>query len=256
MRPSAGVLRRGAPYTEGARLWRLATLSRSVTTCTRQYCNSPSRITLPIASSRANSFCSHSKRLQFSYYYSTDTSQPTSTSFSDPIRPDLFYHLLHPPNPLSRAVPAFALSFLSNRPPTPISSTIIGWLPAQAPGEEAEAGLNDFTENPDFRDLLHEAIKQGLEEDVDDIQRNGAMQLQEGWMHIHDARNVPALGRIGDPDDILATVRVEDGKILPGTYSPMPAYRLCTADGITQLTEGLARKLYSVLEAKARSEKA
>jgi len=116
--------------------------------------------------------------------------------------------------------------------------------------------LNDFTENPDFRDLLHEAIKQGLEEDVDDIQRNGAMQLQEGWMHIHDARNVPALGRIGDPDDILATVRVEDGKILAGTYSPMPAYRLCTADGITQLTEGLAQKLYSVLEAKARSEKA
>lgn len=29
-----------------------------------------------------------------------------------------------------------------------------------------------------------------------------------------DNRNVPALGRIGDPDDILASVRVEDGKVI------------------------------------------
>jgi hypothetical protein len=28
-----------------------------------------------------------------------------------------------------------------------------------------------------------------------------------------DNRNIPALGRIGDPDDILASVLVEDGKV-------------------------------------------
>jgi hypothetical protein len=28
-----------------------------------------------------------------------------------------------------------------------------------------------------------------------------------------DMRNVPALGRIGDPDDIIASVRVEGGKV-------------------------------------------
>lgn len=28
-----------------------------------------------------------------------------------------------------------------------------------------------------------------------------------------DSRNVPALGRIGDPDDIIASVRVEEGKV-------------------------------------------
>jgi hypothetical protein len=28
-----------------------------------------------------------------------------------------------------------------------------------------------------------------------------------------DERNIPALGRIGDPDDILASVMVEDGKV-------------------------------------------
>lgn len=28
-----------------------------------------------------------------------------------------------------------------------------------------------------------------------------------------DERNIPPLGRIGDPDDIIASVRVEDGKV-------------------------------------------
>ena len=28
-----------------------------------------------------------------------------------------------------------------------------------------------------------------------------------------DQRNIPALGRIGDPDDIIASVRVEEGKV-------------------------------------------
>ena len=37
-------------------------------------------------------------------------------------------------------------------------------------------------------------------------------------------------------------------KILPDTYQAMPSYRFCTADGPTQLTEGLAKKLKSVLE--------
>ena len=81
-----------------------------------------------------------------------------------------------------------------------------------------------------FRDVLHDAIKQGLADGVDDIQVHGAIQLRDGWMHINgehsisisayvrlrlpflDQRNVPALGRIGDPDDILGSVRVEDGK--------------------------------------------
>jgi len=73
---------------------------------------------------------------------------------------------------------------------------------------------------------------------VDEVQANGARQLQEGWMHIHgasfatttlarlalipefvvlihflDERNIPPLGRIGDPDDIIASVRVHDGEV-------------------------------------------
>ena len=81
---------------------------------------------------------------------------------------------------------------------------------------------------------------------------------------------MPALGRIGDPDDILASVLVADGKvrwtavkliliiirlhqILPETYQPMPAYRLCTQDGVLKLTPGLAAKLQSFLSSRDAS---
>ncbi|KAG1819259.1 uncharacterized protein BJ212DRAFT_1446306 [Suillus subaureus] len=100
-------------------------------------------------------------------------------------------------------------------------------------------GLNDFVENPKFRATMHEAIQTGLREN----------------------RNLPALGRIGNPDDIIASVLVRDSKvsfgdILPDTYQPMPSYRLCTSDGPTLLTEGLAVKLKLVLEGAIAREAA
>lgn len=71
-----------------------------------------------------------------------------SGSFVDHTRPDLFYHLLEPPTPLSPDVPVYALSFLPSAPPVPNSATIIGWLPASTESQtEQDAGLNDFKEN-------------------------------------------------------------------------------------------------------------
>ncbi|KAI0050281.1 hypothetical protein FA95DRAFT_1555789 [Auriscalpium vulgare] len=181
--------------------------------------------------------------------------EDSQTTFSDPSRSELFYHLVPPPTPLSRTHPVFAVSLLPHAPPRPDSSTVLGWLPAETPGNEDQAGLNDFKENPAFRPLLDRAIASALVDGVDEIQINGAIQIGDGWMHIHDARNIPPLGRIGDPDDILGTVRVEEGKILASTYSPMPAYRVCTSDGVSQLTDGLAQRLREVLEARAREER-
>ncbi|KAG1802053.1 uncharacterized protein HD556DRAFT_1334198 [Suillus plorans] len=178
----------------------------------------------------------------------------TSNSvISDPSRPDLFYH----PVSLPMVGSAYAVSFLTQPPPTPDSCSVVGWLPAETAGEaDAEAGLNDFVENPKFRVIMHKAIQTGLQEKVDDIWINAALQLQQGWMHIHDSRNLPALGRIGDPDDIIASVLVKDSKILPDTYQSMPSYRLCTSDGPTLLTEGLAAKLKLVLEGAMTREAA
>ncbi|KAG1873068.1 hypothetical protein DFJ58DRAFT_885100 [Suillus subalutaceus] len=171
----------------------------------------------------------------------------SNQAISDPSRPDLFYH----PVSLPMIGSAYALSFLTQPPPTP-DSVLLSW-----DGEaDAEAGLNDFVENPKFRAIMHEAIQSGLREKVDDIWINGALQLQQGWMHIHDSRNLPALGRIGNPDDIIASVLVRDSKILPDTYQPMPSYRLCTSDGPTLLTEGFATKLKLVLEGAITREAA
>ncbi|TBU23553.1 hypothetical protein BD311DRAFT_673735 [Dichomitus squalens] len=173
-------------------------------------------------------------------------------SFADPDRPDLHYHLFTPPTQLSSEYPVFALSFLPTPPPSILSSSVIGWLPASGEGEGA--GLNDFVENERFLAVLHEAIQSALRDGVDEVQKAGATQTHAGWMHIHDGRNVPALQRVGDPDDIIASVRVEDGEILAETYQPMPAYRLCTSDGVLQLTEGLAARLVEVLEARVKQE--
>ena len=155
-------------------------------------------------------------RRHFSYGFTL--SQPylndaaRTTSFADPDRPELFYHLFHPPTSISETTPVFALSFISEAPPTVDSCAVLGWLPAAA-SEEGEAGLNDFRENgtslklsflrvvvshfsvllvrdcmsltAKFVDVLHEAIQSALHDGVDEDQINAAIQTQQGWMHIH-----------------------------------------------------------------------
>jgi hypothetical protein len=74
-----------------------------------------------------------------------------SQALSDPSRPDLFYHLVGPPSPLSSSRPVFAVSFLSAPPTTPESSTILGWLPATTDAHaQQHVGLSDFKENREF----------------------------------------------------------------------------------------------------------
>lgn len=165
---------------------------------TRRTARSPSSYLLPLPT----------RTRPFSYSHAPQNNTPTT--FTDPARSDLFYHLVPPPNPLSSVRPAFAVSFLESPPPSSKSSTVLGWLPAEAPGKEDEAGLNDFEENSaflltypctfltycalpvglthfagGFRELLHRAISSGLSEGVDDIQIAGAMQTGQGWMHIN-----------------------------------------------------------------------
>ena len=77
-------------------------------------------------------------------------------SFQDSERADLFYHLLlTPPSSLSSSVPVFAVSFLPEPPASAYSKTVIGWLPAETPGAEDEAGLNDFKQNRRSQVLSH-----------------------------------------------------------------------------------------------------
>ncbi|KAL5640468.1 hypothetical protein ACGC1H_007648 [Rhizoctonia solani] len=160
----------------------------------------------------------------------------------DPERKGLFYH------PVGNNV--FALSFLSEKPPKRDSATVIGYVKG---GEQS----NSFEENQAFVDLLHDTVKAALIEGVDQELGNDAVQRKEGWLHVHDYRNFPEMGRVGDPDDILGSVLVQDGKIKGETYERMPAYRTCTTDGPLKLSPSLhERLLKSLREARQKESSA
>ncbi|KAG8770320.1 hypothetical protein FRC16_006390 [Serendipita sp. 398] len=180
--------------------------------------------------------------------FSTSTPKPLS---------ELYYHLVKSPESYhywSKNI--FAISFLP-KPPTDVegSKTFIGVIPAIEAQEGAqEPGLNDFKANDKFLNLMHDTIQRALRDGADEAIQAEATQRGSGWLHIHDERNVPALGRIGDPDDIVASVMVENGKILSETYQRMPSYRLFTADGPPKLSPGLAHKLEEALLEEHRRE--
>jgi len=71
-----------------------------------------------------------------------------------------------------------------------------------------------------------------------------------------DQRNPPPLGRIGDPDDIIASVLVEEGTVKPETYQAMPSYRILTQDGVLSLTPQLHQDLVQALHRIAEGEDA
>ncbi|KAF6748049.1 hypothetical protein DFP72DRAFT_1015767 [Ephemerocybe angulata] len=193
--------------------------------------------------------------------YSHD--QAADTIFADSRRPELFYHLVQPPTPLSPDLSVFAISFLNQPLHNAESSAVLGWVPVPheagsvTPEEIAQRVVwRDFRENASFKDILHKSLYTSLRDGKDEIWVNGAKQLQQGWMHIHDQRNPPALGRVGDPDDIIASVLVENSTVKPETYQPMPSYRVCTADGVLQLTPAMLEDLVTALQRVVEGENA
>lgn len=70
-----------------------------------------------------------------------------------------------------------------------------------------------------------------------------------------DERHLPPAGRIGEPEDLIASVFVQDGKILAETYAPTPTYRVVTGDGPLVLPRGLDQALIKDLERIDAEEK-
>ena len=104
---------------------------------------------LPLRSSTLSGHEQRPRLLSVRHFSSTWSlkDQDQITTFEDPSRKGLFYHLVPPPTPLSDTRSVFAVSFLSDPPPFSESSTVLGWLPAETPGDDHEAGLNDFVQN-------------------------------------------------------------------------------------------------------------
>lgn len=67
------------------------------------------------------------------------------------------------------------------------------------------------------------------------------------------------MGRIGEPEDMLASIFIENGKAVPSTYEPLPSYRLVTPNGVLTLHEDLDQALLKELkkvDAEERSSSA
>ena len=54
-----------------------------------------------------------------------------------------------------------------------------------------------------------------------------------GWVHVHDLRNPPPFGRVGDPGDIIGSVEVDgSGRVMEGRYEACAAYRVVSNEGM------------------------
>lgn len=64
------------------------------------------------------------------------------------------------------------------------------------------------------------------------------------------------MGRVGEPEDMLASIFVEGGKAVPSTYEAHPSYRLVTPNGILTLPEDLDESFLKVLKEVDAEERA
>lgn len=53
-----------------------------------------------------------------------------------------------------------------------------------------------------------------------------------GWVHLSDRRNPPDFGRIAWPEDILASVEVDEAGEVVGKAQPSGTYRILTNEGM------------------------
>jgi len=61
---------------------------------------------------------------------------------------------------------------------------------------------------------MHEAIKSGLEAGKGEtVEFEAATRPGDGYIHITDERAIPPAGRIGETEDLIGSVFVQDGKV-------------------------------------------
>ncbi|GJN88960.1 hypothetical protein Rhopal_001931-T1 [Rhodotorula paludigena] len=157
----------------------------------------------------------------------------------------------------------YTLSYLQTPPPSlRFSPTTLGTLrplPASPSSyssssfgaqshPEADAGLPPITprtldENPDFLRLVHEIVQANIADDLW-LQTQAKALSDDTHLHIGDERAPADANRVPAPQDILASVLVQQGKVVPESYEPnRVAYRLVTEDGLMRLPHGLGEKV-------------
>ncbi|MEV0130137.1 hypothetical protein AB0H83_16970 [Dactylosporangium sp. NPDC050688] len=104
-----------------------------------------------------------------------------------------------------------------------------------------------FEENPAFVRFLHEVIADdifvvhGLREQAEEVGGHG-------WVDVLDARTPDPAGDVPE-HDVIGSVEVRDGVLVPMSYRPNEHHRLLTEHGFFQLPEELEMSLLKRLHA-------
>lgn len=97
----------------------------------------------------------------------------------------------------------------------------------------AQLAPPDFRENPAFLRLLSRVI---FEEVGNDPTLHMEADVQgEGSVYLLDGRTPNPGGRV-PPEDIIGAVKVEAGRVVPGSFRHNPRHRLLTAHGCFRLS--------------------
>ncbi|GAA5885771.1 hypothetical protein JCM6882_007559 [Rhodosporidiobolus microsporus] len=187
-----------------------------------------------------------------------------SSSIPSRIYPDLYYHPLDSSEPQPTS---YSLSYLPTPPPSlTFSPTTIGLvrpLPASPPssnsssssaGDEPGKAQEDprlppitprtFQENSDFLKLVHTALREAVEGDLWLQTQAKSMEGADTYIHIPDHRCPASHPRLPAPQDILSSLLVQSGQLVPSSYEANSvAYRLVSEDGLMRLPEGLHAKV-------------
>ncbi|WP_327005165.1 hypothetical protein OHA72_60900 [Dactylosporangium sp. NBC_01737] len=104
-----------------------------------------------------------------------------------------------------------------------------------------------FEENPTFVRFLHETIGDDIFV-VHGIREQAALVGGHGWVDVLDARTPDPAGEVPE-HDVIGSVEVRDGELVPMSYRANEHHRLLTEDGFFQLPEELEMALLKRLHA-------
>lgn len=161
--------------------------------------------------------------------------------FTSPAYPHVYLH--------KQGTKLAAVSYLPS-PPKDSSRAIVGHIPLNSTGSDIDLRVPSKVRlNPSFITALNEICDQYGH--LDPVMQAMAAAQDSGHLHIADEKNPPPYGRIPYPEDIIGTIRIEHGKLVKGTFTPMrEAYRPVSGEGVVKLSEYLEGKMLTMLKSE------
>jgi hypothetical protein len=108
---------------------------------------------------------------------------------------------------------------------------------------------NSFVANEAFVARMHRLIGEQVHRCPETCETGRVQHV--GHLHVADERAHKFPSRIPLPQDILGTVKLDEGRIVPGSYEPMmQAHRLLTSHGLAELPCHMEQRLLAELQSE------